>query len=347
MTVNTTPRERMAAFLSGGRVDRVPCVPLILNHAARVIGVKVREYATDGDVMGRAHVAAWRRYGQDLITIFTDTAILAEAMGTVLHFPEDDVARFKAPAVARPDDAPKLPHVDARRAGRLPVLLKAIRHCVDEVGSEVFVSCCYSAPFSTAAALRGTAVFARDLYKNRDMAHVLLQKSLELAQDFAEAVTEAGGIPVLVDPVASGSVISRQAFEEYALPYIAKTFERIRSLGAPPILHICGRTSGIIDLMAQSGAVALSVDQIELREAKAKVGDKVCLMGNVRPAETLLQGSPDAVRAEARRCLQDCKDNPRGFILASGCEVPIETPPANLMALLEVARDSALSGAAS
>jgi len=347
MTMHMTPRERMTAFLSGRPVDHVPCVPLILNHAARVIGARISEYATDGDVMGRAHVAAWRRYGQDLITIFTDTAVLAEAMGTVLHFPQDDVARFKAPAIARPEDAPKIPQVDARRAGRLPVLLKAIRYCVEEVGGDVFVSCCYPAPFSTAAALRGTALFARDLYKSPDMAHVLLRKSLQLAQDFAEAVTEAGGIPVLVDPVASGSVISRQAFQEFALPYIARTFERIGALGAPPILHICGRTSGIIDLMAQSGAVALSIDQIALREAKAKVGDKVCLMGNVRPAETLLQGTPDAVRAEAAGCLQECKDNPRGFILASGCEVPIETPPENVMALLEVARDSAFSTAPS
>jgi uroporphyrinogen decarboxylase len=328
----------MGAFLSGAPVDRVPCVPLVLNHAARVIGVPVRVYATDGDVMGRAHVAAWRRYGQDLITIFTDTAVLAEAMGTELYFPEDDVARFKAPAVARPEDAPGLRPVDARRAGRLPALLHAVRHCVSEVGDEVFVSCCYPAPFSTAAALRGTAMFARDLYKNRDMAHELLRKSLQLAEDFAQAVVEAGGIPVLVDPVASGSVISRQAFEEYALPYIAKTLDRIRSLGAPPILHICGRTSAIIDLMAQSGAVALSIDQIELQEAKEKVGDKVCLMGNIRPAETLLQGTPDAVRAEARKCLEDCKGSPGGFILASGCEVPIETPPANLMALMDVAR---------
>jgi len=338
MTAEMTPKERMGNFLSGKPVDRVPCVPLILNHAARVIGVPISEHATNGSTMGRAHVAAWRRYRQDLVTIFSDTGILSEALGTRLHFPPDDVPRFKAPAVADPSDAGKLTRVDPRRAGRLPVYLEAIRHCVSEVGGDVFVSCCISAPFSTAAALRGTAVFARDLYKNPGLAHDLLEKGLELIEDLSAAIIEAGGIPVLVDPVASGSVISRKSYEEFAHPYTARAFARIAALGSVPILHICGRTSTIIDLMASSGAAALSVDLISLAEAKARVGNSVCLMGNVRPAETLLGGTPDDVRREAAQCLADCADSPRGFILATGCEVPIETPPANIHALIETAR---------
>jgi uroporphyrinogen decarboxylase len=334
-----TPRERIGAFLAGKPVDRTPCVPLVLNHAARVIGVPIRKYATDGTVMGRAHVAAFRRYGQDLITIFADTAILGEAMGTRLRFPEDDVARVEKPVVAEPSDAAKLKCVDVRRAGRLPVHLDAVRHCVREAGDEVFVSCCYSAPFSTAAALRGTAMLARDLYKNPALVHRLLDISARLAEDFAEAIAEAGGVPVLVDPVATGSILSRKAFEEFALPGIMRVLRKIASLNMPPILHICGRTSNIIDLMAQSGAAVLSIDQIELTEAREKVGDKVCIMGNVRSAETILGGTPEEVRREARKCLEDCKDSPRGFILATGCEVPIEAPPENLLALVQAARD--------
>ena len=130
MTSEMTPKERIGAFLSGKPIDHVPCVPLILNHCARVIGVTVKEYATDGAVMGRAHVAAYRRYGQDLITIFADTAITAEAMGTKLHFPDDDVPRLQEPVVNCLEDAEKLEVPDARTAGRLPLYLDAARHCV-------------------------------------------------------------------------------------------------------------------------------------------------------------------------------------------------------------------------
>ncbi len=341
MNDTMSPKQRVGAFLTGQPVDRLPCVPLILNHAARILGVPVRDYATDGTTMGRAHVAAFRRYGHDLVTIFTDTAIMAEALGTELYFPEDDVARLAAPAVASPEAADDLGPADAASAGRLPVLLEAVRHCVEEVGDEVFVACCYPAPFSTAAALRGTAMFARDLFKHPEAAHTLLEKSLKLAEDFAEGVAEAGGIPMLVDPVASGSVIGPRVFEQFALPYLQRNLAKIGELGAAPMLHICGRTDGIIELMADTGAIALSVDQIELADAKAKVGDRVCLIGNVRPTETLLEGTPDAVAQEARRCVADCADSPGGFILSSGCEVPIEAPPENVDALLAVAREQA------
>lgn len=112
-----TPKQRVGALLAGQPIDRVVVVPLILNHAARVLGVRVSEYARDGEVMGRAQVAAYRRYGQDLITIFTDTGFVAEAMGTKLAFPADDVSRFQAPAVAEAADVAKLGTVDPRGAG--------------------------------------------------------------------------------------------------------------------------------------------------------------------------------------------------------------------------------------
>jgi len=338
MTARVSPKERIGRFLSGQPTDFVPCVPLILNHSARVLGVKVSRYATDGETMGRANVAAYRRYGQDLITIFTDTCIVAEAMGTTLHFPDDDVARVKTPVVAEPGDAAKLRRVDVHTAGRLPVYLGAIRHCVSEVGDEVFVSCCIPAPFSNAAALRGTATLARDLYTNPGLAHALLEKSLEVINDMSEAIAQAGGIPVLVDPVASGSVLSRKTFEEFAMPYLKRALGKIKSLGMVPILHICGKTASIVDLMAKTGAAALSLDQIELADAVERTGGAVCLMGTVRPAETLLGGTPETVRQEAARCLAAGKRNPGGFILSSGCEVPIETPPANVDALIAAAR---------
>jgi uroporphyrinogen decarboxylase len=336
-----TPKQRIGNFLTGKPIDRVPCVPLILNHAARVLGVTVREYATDGAIMGKANVAAWRLYGHDLITIFTDTAILAEALGTRLKYPEDDAARVDVPFAADPANVDRIPHVDPRKAGRLPVLIEAVRRCVEEVGDEVFVSCCYPAPFTVAATLRGTATFARDLYKNPALAETLLEKSTVLVEEFADAVAEVGGIPALVDPVATGSMISRAAFERFALPGIRRGLDRVKAHQMAPILHICGRTSTIVDLMADSGAMVLSLDQISLKEAKEKVGKRVCLMGNVRPAETLMGGTPDDVRREARQCLADAGDNPGGFILSSGCEIPLATPTENLMALMEVAREGA------
>lgn len=90
--------------------------------------------------------------------------------------------------------------------------------------------------------------------------------------------------------------------------------------------------------MAESGADILSIDNIDLMEAKELVGDKVCLMGNVSPADGMLKGNPDVIDAMVRDCVLKASDNPRGFVLATGCEVPIKTPHENMVAFLEAGR---------
>jgi len=333
-----TPKERFQAFLSGKPMDRFLCVPLILNHAARISGVKVSEYNRDGRVMAECHIRAYRRYGHDLITIFSDTAITAEAMGSELHYPEDDVPRLERPAVTDAADLSRL--VRATPAdGRLPVYLEAIRTAASAVGDEVPVACCFMAPFSVAAMLRGVDMLARDLYRNKPLAHHLLSLSLEVCKDFADAIIDAGGIPIVGDPVATGSILGERQFREFVLPYLQELHAHIARRGVPPLLHICGQTIRILDAMIESGAALLSLDDISMAEARDRAGDKVALMGNVRPAQTLLRGSPEDVLAEVRSLCSIGRECKSGFILGSGCEVPIGTPPENLEAMLAGVRE--------
>jgi uroporphyrinogen decarboxylase len=44
------------------------------------------------------------------------------------------------------------------------------------------------------------------------------------------------------------------------------------------------------------------------------------------------------VRANVIECLQKAWDAPKGFVLASGCGLPINAPRANVEALMEAAR---------
>ena len=333
-----SPKERVASFLSGKTLDRFPCVPLVLNHSARVAGAKIGDHNRDGRLMGQCHVEAYRRYGQDLITIFSDTAVIAEAMGTRLHYPDDDVPSVETPAVSDPDDLSRLVRASPSD-GRLPVYLEAIRTAIAEVGDDVFVTCCIPAPFTTAACLRGTDQIARDLYRHRELAHRLLRASLDVCAELVDAVVDAGGIPIIVDPVATGSVLGERQFREFALPYLQELHAHISRRGLPPMLHICGRTSRILDAMVESAAALLSLDDIPMAEARDRAGDHVALMGNVRPAQTLLQGTPDDVRREVRELCDIGRTCSRGFVLGSGCEVPISTPFQNVEAMMDAARE--------
>lgn len=333
-----TPKERFMGFLGGQNIDRLLCVPLILNHAAHAAGMTVSEAGRTGESLGKAHAAAYRKYGQDLITIFSDTSLIAEAMGTRLYYTEDDAPRVQDPVVHCMEEAMGVEAPDPQRDGRLPQYLEAVRTANAEVGEEVFVSCCFAMPFTIAAALMGTDLFVKSIRKQPDLAHRLLKVSMEAALRFTDAIVEAGGIPVPVDPVASCSVIGPRQYAEFAAPYTAPIIARIAQTGLPPVLHICGSSHLIWDQMCDTGAAVLSLDRVDLEEVKRAVGDRACLLGNVAPAETLLYGTPQTVAEQTELCIKQAADNPRGYIVGSGCEVPLNTPPENIHAMMDAVR---------
>ena len=80
-----TPIERFAAYYRGEPVDRLPCVPIVGNTAARVLGSRVSEFRGNGRLIADAQVAAYRRFGYDVIRILTDLYTQAEAMGAKVH----------------------------------------------------------------------------------------------------------------------------------------------------------------------------------------------------------------------------------------------------------------------
>lgn len=333
-----TPKERVLGMLQGRKADRIPSAPLLLNHCSRVTGVTISTFNSDAGVMGEAQVRAWERYGHDMPLMFTTTSTVAEAMGTKLFFPEDDAPWVDKPLVEKPEDMDKVKVADPWHDGRLPVYLEAARHVIREIGDKVFVGCIFAAPFTTAAHLRGTETLIRETYKNPGLVNALLELAKSSALNMIDALAEIGVVPVIVEPVASASLISPRQFEKFALPHLTEIVERAHQKGSPICLHICGKTLPIIEMMAATGADILSIDQIDMKAMKDLVGDKTCLLGNVKPAETLLKGTPEMVMAEVKEIIEKAGDSSRGLIVSSGCEVPFNAPPENIDALLNAAR---------
>jgi uroporphyrinogen decarboxylase len=335
-----TPKERMTAFAAGGEIDRIPCIPLIGEHACRLIGVTVSRYNHSAELMAEAQIAAFRKYRPDSVGIGPGLFGITEAMGTRLKFPEDGMPYVSEPVLKDYADFDRLSPVDSHRDGRLPLYLKALKLINEQIGDQVVVGSSVGGPFTAAASLRGTENFLRDLRKNPEMAHRLLQLVTVSALRYIDAVSDLGLKPSISEPTASGTLISARQFREFAKPYLKMYVDRIiERCGSGPMLHICGNTSRIWSDMADTGATILSLDnEIDLAEAKEAVGDRVCLAGNVRPVETLMKGTRDQVLTEAKECLRKAHDNPKGYILSSGCALPLDTPPENVMALMEAAR---------
>ncbi len=140
------------------------------------------------------------------------------------------------------------------------------------------------------------------------------------------------------DSLASCDVISPKTFERFSYPYLKKVFAAWADHGVDAkLLHICGNSTNVLDLYADTGADLIEIDHaVDLRVAKERIGDRVAIVGNVHTVTELLQGTPEMVRASAQRCIDQAGAG-GGFLLGSGCIVPRYTPLENVRAMVEVA----------
>ena len=335
-----TPLQRFSAYAKGEPLDRLPCVPIVGNTAARVIGVKVSAFRGNGKLIADAQVATYRRFGYDVIRIFTDLYTQAEAMGARVHYPDDETAYLAEPAIHAADEIAKLRPADPHRDGNLPHHLEAMARAAQAVGSEVPVNGALTGPFTTASFLIGTENLVRLTLKNPAAVHQLCEIALQGALTYAEAILDTGCTPSLTDAMCSTTVISPRQFREFGQPYLTRLVDYIHSRKRAVTLHICGKTAPIWEAMADTGADCLSIDNAaDLAEAKVRVGHRVRLMGNVPPSEIMLQGTPAQVREAVRTCVRKAHNNPKGLIVASGCSLPVETPFANIDAMLDAVRE--------
>jgi len=334
-----TAVERFQALAKGEPIDRLPCVPIVGNGAARVIGVKISSLRGNGDLIAKAQIESYKYFKYDIIRIFTDLYQQAEAMGATVYYPEDETAYLQAPAIKELSEIDRLEPADPYRDGNLPAHLEAMKIAVAEVGNEVPVTGAVTGPFTTASFLRGADELIRDMYRAPEAVHRLCELSLETALRYARAMLDAGCAPSLTDPMGSSTVISPRQFQQFAAPYLKRLIDYIHSRGKAVTLHICGKTNKIWEAMAEAGADCLSLDnEIDLEEAKNKIGHRVRLMGNVRPSEVMLEGTVEDVEAAVKKCIRQAYDNPKGYIVASGCSLPTETPFVNITTMMSAVR---------
>jgi uroporphyrinogen decarboxylase len=126
-------------------------------------------------------------------------------------------------------------------------------------------------------------------------------------------------------------------YREYALPYEQRIFQAVHALGALGRLHICGNTTGILPLMVESGADIIDIDwMVNLRQAVEVCGDGPAVCGNFDPVQVMFQGTPEEVERAVLACLET---GGARYFSAAGCEIPEDTPHANLLTQARVLKE--------
>jgi uroporphyrinogen decarboxylase len=334
--------DRIRSAIRLSESDMVPVVPEITYACGKLVKLKFSEALTSPEKMARALIAGYREIGYDGIYSGWESSfnLMAEAMGCKMRIPEDGVPSIEDNLVKLASDIDKVKMPDPRKDGRLPIHLEATKIIRKTIDRNVPIFSYVPGPLTLSGILRKTDALMIDLIKNTKFIHDLNKLSVEASKAYALAKIESGAdIIVAGDPTASTTMISPKMFEQFELPYLKDLFTSVSKAGAIPSLHICGQTTPILEKMVETGAKILELDyQVELKEAKRRVGSKVCIQGNVNPTGVLLRGSVADVLTESRKCIKDAAAG-GGYILSTGCEVPYETKIENVKALVKAAKE--------
>jgi uroporphyrinogen decarboxylase len=132
-------------------------------------------------------------------------------------------------------------------------------------------------------------------------------------------------------------VIPSQFFREFELPRLTRVFHALSDEGAAANwLHIAGPVQSILPYYAKAGVHIANFDYcVSVAEARNLLAT-TCLDGNIKSL-SFVEASPADIEAESRELLSGFGDR-GGFILSSGCEIPPESRPENIAAMVEAAR---------
>lgn len=332
-----TPRERFGLLVIDEKPDRCNIIPLITSHSAKVNGVKLRDYYTSGEIMARSQISAYEEYGHDAISIFSEVGIIAEAMGSEFDYPADDLPVLKNPMLVKTDiDNLKIP--DPPKDGRLPVYLEAIEYAYSSLGDKVPILAYVPAPFTTGMVLSDPNKFLIQTIKEPKYIKKVLEKATAATIEFCYHIINAGGLPILVDPLASSSVISPKTYQAFAMPYEKSVIDFLHRYDLDVILHICGNTTPILDLLPQTNADLISLDLVDLKAVLEKLSRQMRIIGNYDTSK-LLFSSKENIANEVKNMVKLGMNAQKGYIASTGCEVPANTPSENVKTFIKVAKE--------
>lgn len=317
----------------------MPVVPEVFGFTARYKGVKIKDYVRDGEVLARCQIDGWRDFGYDGVFAFADLSVEAEALGCELAYPEDSYPYIVSPILEDLREIDTLSLPDPARDGRMPVILEACRILRRELGNRVLIAGNVLGPISIAGQLVGLDRFLYLIADEPDVVRKLLAFTTEVTIRFGLAIMEAGAhVPIVFNPMASPNVIPRAIFETYELPNLRRVFEAFRRAGSPITwMSTAGNTSTILPLYPSASINLATIDySVSLKEAGGMVPE-LAINGNIKPFlfDTLDEAD---MREEIERVIGEAGGR-RGFLLGSGCEIPLEAKPENLALLVEVGRE--------
>jgi len=227
-----------------------------------------------------------------------------------------------------------------------PALYDEPKRVIAELGQEYWIGgVTVCTIWETAWALRGMERLMMDMVVDPDLADAILDIPFRYHLEAAKRLTALG-----VDMVWTGDdmggqqgmVFSPALWRRFFKPRMAQFFSELKVLNPEIVIayHSDGNFEPIIPDLIEIGLDVLNPIQpacMDPAALKRQYGDRLSFWGSIDEQRTLPFGTPDDVRAEVRQRLATIGQG-GGLIIGPTHHVQLDTPVANVLALVEEVR---------
>jgi len=296
-------------------------LPILSFPSVQLLDVSVRELVGSSELQAKGMKAVADRVPVAATVSMMDLSVEAECFGSQIVFSDDEVPTVIGAVVSDEDEANAMvvPEVGA---GRTNIYIDAVAKAVEMIQDRpVFAG--VIGPFSLAGRLMGVTDAMIYCYDEPDMVHTILQKVTQFTIAYCNAYKAVGANGVMMaEPL--GGLLSPAMAEEFSHDYVKQIIDAVQTDEFAVVYHNCGDNvplmkKGIYNLGAMGyhfGDAIHMADMLEGSPADALV------MGNVSPSAQFLGGTPESMRAETLRIMNECCKEYPNFLISSGCDIP-------------------------
>jgi MtaA/CmuA family methyltransferase len=336
--------EQWAVFKKAARLERLERVPMALivdsPWIPGYLGLRHMDYFLDPELWFQANRKIYDEFPQIIFvpSWWMEYGMAAEpsALGTKIKFWRDNTPSAYH-TLRRVEDIEDFPEYEVEADAFMGMTLHRMRmqrQRILDLG-EVLPLVTSRGPLCTAGFVRGTTEFMIDLVEKPEWAHRLIDLCTRLVIDWLKAQAKALGDGVegifLLDDIVG--FINEDHYREFAHPYLKRICDAFPREWVR-IYHNDADITACLDHLPDCGFNVLNWGkQTDIAEVKARVGDRMCLMGNVNPLEIGVRGTPEAVRDATRDVLD--KSGGEGIILSVGGGTSPGMPRQNILAMVE------------
>ncbi len=321
--------ERTVGFIEGRSTDRVPFHPILMRFAARYAGVRYRDFCLSAAHKCMANIRCATDFGSDWVNTMSDPYAEAEAYGTILSYPDDDLPKVISYAIEEPGDIDRMRVLRTEDHPRMRERLFEIREYVRQRSGNFFIAGWVEGPLAEYCDIRDINLAMTDLYEYPERVHKALDIITESAMEFITLQVSAGAHCIGIgDSVCS--LISPELYNEFCFEREKALADHIHSLGAYAKIHICGNISAILPDVIRTGADIIDIDHRTgpVTEAVKMLSARQVFSGKSDPVSVIQDGNQEEIRESTISFFREAAGR---SILSAGCEVTPGTKNENLM----------------